>query len=702
MKKTKHCFVALVCVIVMLSVSSNSYAYDFSSVASTGQTLYYNITSDSTVAVVSPCSTPSNNNWAGYTPPTGSLSIPSTVEYLGVTYSVTAIEGGAFWGCSSLTSVTIPSSIVEIGGWAFCSSALNTINYPSSAILLGGWVFEDTPWLNNKPNGVVYLENTLYCYKGTAPANYSLTIPSNVNSIAGRAFCRNGYEAGQTNLVSVQIPNSVKYIGASAFYKCHLNTISLPEGLEVIGQNAFAYNYFPEVTIPSSVKYLGSSAFDYCGSLATVNYNAVAAQGEGGSSYNYVFYHCTNLTTINLGVGVQTIPAGIFYGCSNVVEELVFPNTINTIGNHAFYGCSGLTGTLVIPTSTLEIGECAFYGCSGLTALNVNAINVGNSAFSNCSNITQLTIGENVDSVGFGAFSNLTNLTTLFYNAINMHTNYAGGLNGCSTVSSIEFGEGVLQIPDGFMSQSLSLTSVSLPTSLISIGQSAFFNCAIAGELTLPENLQSIGSYSFYYCQNVTSVRCLCVIPPSINADVLYSCHDKPLIVPCSSVENYQSAAGWNLFQDISGSGDCNYYVDIIVNDPSMGSVSGGGNYNAGATATLTATANSGFHFVRWSDNNTQNPRNITVNSNITLTAYFASNAGIDGIDDSDIIACVTGHHIVVENAVGKNICAFSIDGRMIATKCNAAEQESIPVPTTGVYFIKVDGYPARKVVVVR
>lgn len=701
MKKTKHCFAALVCVIVMLSVSSNSYAYDFSSVASTGQTLYYSITSDSTIAVVSPCSVPSNNNWAGFTPPTGSLSIPSTVDYLGVTYSVTAIESGAFWGCSSLTSVTIPSSIVEIGSWAFCSSALNTINYPSSAVLLGGWVFEDTPWLNNKPNGVVYLGNTLYCYKGTAPANYSLTIPSNVNSIAGRAFCRNGYEEGQTNLVSVQIPNSVKFIGVSAFYKCHLNTLSLPEGVEIIEQNAFAYNYFPEVTIPSSVRYIGTYAFGHCGSLTTVNYNAVAAN-ENDLSYSSVFYYCPNFTSINWGTNIQYIPSGLLNGCSNVVGELNLPNTITKIGKYAFYGCSGFTGTLLLTANELEIGECAFCGCSGLTSINVNAATIGNDAFNNCTSVNQLTIGESVDSVGAGAFGNLSSLTTLYYNAINMRSNYAGGLSSNQSISAILFGENVLRIPDYFMQQAPNLASISLPNSLLSIGQNSFFNCSIVGELIIPENVHSIGSNSFCYCLNVTGVRCLCTIPPSIDATVLYSCHDKPVIVPCSSLENYQSTNGWNLFQNISESGDCNYIVEISVNNPSMGSVNGGGTYSAGTTVTLTATANSGYHFERWSDNNTQNPRIITVNSNITLTAYFASNAGIDNVVDSEIIAYIKERKIIIDNAGGKSICIFSIDGRLIATKHNATEQESIPVPTTGVYFIKVGEYPARKVVVVR
>lgn len=68
------------------------------------------------------------------------------------------------------------------------------------------------------------------------------------------------------------------------------------------------------------------------------------------------------------------------------------------------------------------------------------------------------------------------------------------------------------------------------------------------------------------------------------------------------------------------------YTITANSNDPAMGSVSGGGTYNSGATATLTAIANNGYHFVRWNDNDTSNPRAITVTGNATYTAYFEAN----------------------------------------------------------------------------
>ena len=528
-----------------------TFAYDFSAVSSSGQTLYYTITSESTVEVIAPGGVVySNSNWAGFNQPTGSLIIPSTVLYLDKTYNVTSIAGGAFMLCEGLTSVTIPSSIVEIGNWAFSASGIETINYPSTPILLGWWVFEGTPWLWNQPEGLVYLGNTLYKYKGIVPDNYSLTIPSNVNSIAGRAF-NQGYEDGQINLVNVQIPSAVKIIGPNAFYKCHLNTLSLPEEIEIIGDDAFGYNYFSEVSIPSSVKYLGGGAFGHCSSLITVHYNAISAQGCESYVSPSVFKDCVKLTTFIWGANIKQIPSGLLNGCSGLTGSLNIPSNVTKIGKYAFYGCTGFTGNLTIPSTITEVGEYAFSGCSGLTTMSVDATKIGDFAFSNCTNVTQLTIGEDVGSVGNLSFTSLPNITILHYNARNIYSERNSGISYTS-LRSLYFGNNVQHLPDYFMQTSTNLTAVSFPNSLISIGENSFNSTGISGELVLPENVKSIGSFSFWYCFDISCIKCLCTIPPTIDSSVFPYLRNKTLYVPSSSLSDYQSAPGWSLFQNIS------------------------------------------------------------------------------------------------------------------------------------------------------
>lgn len=624
----KHLIATIFCIISLLAASNNSLAYDFSSIAPTGQTLYYNITSESTVEVIAPGGVEySNSNWAGYTAPTGSLSIPSIVEYLGKTYSVTSIAGGAFMLCDRLSSVTIPNSVVEIGYWAFSASGVSDITLPSSPILLGWWVFESTPWLESQPEGPVYLGNILYKYKGIAPENYSLDIPSNVNSIAGRAFSY-AYQEGQTNLISVQIPNSVKLIGPCAFYKCHLNSITLPESIEIIDDGAFAYNYFSNVSIPCNVKYLGDDAFKGCASLTTVNYNAEEAKGCDDYVSPSVFEGCVSLTTINWGANIRQIPSGLLNGCSGIRGNLVIPSTVNNVGKYAFYGCSGFTGNLTIPSSIKEIGDKAFWGCSGLTSMNIDATSIGDYAFCDCKNVTSLTIGENVETTGSNAFSSLPNLTTLHYNAKNLRSTNCG--ISYPSLSYLFFGENVQHIPDYFMQVSTNLTSVSFPKSLISFGENTFYMSGITGELLIPENVQRIGSNSFSYCFNITSVKSLSTTPPSINESVFPYLHEKPLFVPDLSMASYRSAPGWSLFQNISGIG----------------------------------------------------------------------NTGIDDTEAYKIVVYSKDKQIIINEASGKNVCVFNFDGRIVATSSNEAKHVTIPVPVTGVYFVKVGDDLVKKMIV--
>ena len=113
--------------------------YDFSAVATNGQELFYKIIGASRVSVV-----PQNSSDPYYTAakPTGDLVIPSSVTDGSTTYSVTSIGDHAFWGCSGLTSVTIPSSVTSIGDDAFYGCrGLTSVTIPSSVTSIGVWAF---------------------------------------------------------------------------------------------------------------------------------------------------------------------------------------------------------------------------------------------------------------------------------------------------------------------------------------------------------------------------------------------------------------------------------------------------------------------------------------------------------------------------------------------------------------------------------
>lgn len=170
---------------------SHAYAYDFSAVAPSGQTLYYTIFNGN-VEVDYPNASSGRSMfepWYGYITPTGVLEIPSSVEFNGITYPVTGIGSYAFYYCTRLTSVTIPNSVTSIGEGAFYGcTGLTRMTIPNSVTSIGNYAFYDCSNLTR------------------------INIPNSVTSIGNSAFydCR--------KLISVMVPNSVTSIGNQAFY----------------------------------------------------------------------------------------------------------------------------------------------------------------------------------------------------------------------------------------------------------------------------------------------------------------------------------------------------------------------------------------------------------------------------------------------------------------------------------------------------
>ena len=259
--------VILFLLITVSTMLSTVWAYDFSAVVPSGQTLYFYIKSNTTVSVAYP-SNSAFNPYSGYAQPTGDLVIPSSVTHNGTTYSVTSIGGHAFYDCTGLTSVTIPNSVTSIGDKAF--GFVKNIVYsgtatgsPWGALNVDGYIDGDFIYSNST-------KTILTAYIGSSS---NVTIPNSVTSIEDYTF------AYCTDLTSVTIPNSVTTIGMEAFRYC--------TGLT-------------SVTIGNSVTSIGSSAFYYCSGLTSITIpNSVTSIGE------YGFYGCTGLTSITIPNGTS-------------------------------------------------------------------------------------------------------------------------------------------------------------------------------------------------------------------------------------------------------------------------------------------------------------------------------------------------------------------------------------------------------------
>ncbi len=140
------------------------------------------------------------------------------------------------------------------------------------------------------------------------------------------------------------------------------------------------------------------------------------------------------------------------------------------------------------------------------------------------------------------------------------------------------------------------------------------------------------------------------------------------------------------------------YTLTVTSDNTTMGTVSGGGTYNEGDTVTLTATAKEGYRFVRWNDNNTDNPREVVVTSNATYTAYFEATQGIDDVNLCGVNIYSKDGYIIVDTELDEEVNIYDVVGH----KVDGGHKGRFDVPVSGVYLVKVGTLPMKKVVVVR
>lgn len=256
------------------------------------------------------------------------LTIPS---------GVTAISDLAFIGSTSLTSVSIPSSVTSIGEKAFSGcTALANVDIPNNLTHVGDDAFRDTPFFNNQ-SGMVYLGKVAYRYAGTMPENTTIDIREGMEVIAQSAFFPS------VNLVSVNIPTSVRTIGERAFQTCNgLKNIIIPEGVTTIGNYAFMWSENIEsVTLPSTLPVISRSAFKSC--LA--------------------------LKRIDIPEGVNTIGMTAFDGCTSLTTVSI-PSSVTSIGSYAFDDCDAITSVYNLSTAPQAISSNVF-SCYGTATLFV-------------------------------------------------------------------------------------------------------------------------------------------------------------------------------------------------------------------------------------------------------------------------------------------------------------------------------------------
>ena len=369
--------------------------------------IYYNLNAETMQATVT----------SGNIKYTGSVTIPATVNYNGVTYNVTTIGDYAFLSCTGMTSVEIPNSITSIGEYAFlCCSNLTSVIIPNSVTSIKEGIFCECSNLASIaiPNSVTSISE---CAFQKCSSLTSIDLPNSVTKIEGYAFqeC--------SSLTSIIIPNSVTSIDEGAFGYCYkLASITIPNNVTSIGYGAFSGCYaLTSVTIGSSVTEIGSYAFSSCSALTSIAIPK-SVTSIGGNAFDY----CSGLTSITVESGnttydsrdncnaiIATSTNSLILGCKNTI----IPNSVTSIGCGAFYGCSGLT-SIVIPNSVMWLELWAFCSCSGLTSVTIgNSVqSIGHEAFRFCSNLTSVTCeAASVPSTYNNAFDDIPQSSATLY-----------------------------------------------------------------------------------------------------------------------------------------------------------------------------------------------------------------------------------------------------------------------------------------------
>ena len=571
---------------------------------------------------------------------------------------VTIIARGAFSGCTGMTSVTIPDSVTSIGQYAFqnCSS-LESITLPFVGLTKDGTSYTHFGYIFGASSSSYnddYVPDSLkevtitggtigdYAFRDCSGLT-SVNIGDGVTNIESDAFsgctgltsikvdAKNAayasvdgvlYNKAKTELIfipaavagDITIPHGVTSIGYSAFDgRSALTSISIPDSVTDIEDYAFRDCIgLTSITIPDSVTRIRSSAFEGCINITSATMPTIAIDAipqdslqtvvltSGESIGNRAFYGCSSLTSVTIPDSVTSIGDVAFCNCSSLTSVTI-PDSVTNIGSSAFSGCSSLT-SITIPDGVTNIGGSAFYGCSGLTSITIpdSVTSIGQYAVQNCSSLESITlpfVGATNDGTEdthfghiFGASSSSSNAD--YVPASLKEVVITGGasiddyaFSGCSSLTSVTIPDSVTSIGGNAFSECSSLTAVYItdiaawcgigfggsasnplyyahnlylngelvtdlviPNGVTSIGGYAFSGCSSLTSVTIPDGVTSIGDRAFWYCSSLTFVN----IGDGVTS-IGYSAFDGCDDLASVTIPNSVTSIDYYAFSDCSG-----------------------------------------------------------------------------------------------------------------------------------------------------
>ena len=507
----------------------------------------------------------------------------------------------------------------------------------------------------------------------------NLIIPTHItyngNNVPVRAIGRNAFREDY-ELVSVDIPQTVKTIEQYAFYNCEsMGTIHIPSTVTTIGQGAF-------------------------GRIPNVDYHG-PAQNSGDEGTWGAFFR--NGYLVDGWCFVDSTMTYLIHADRGITKYSI-PETVEEVLHSAFNGT--MVDTLFIDSENQFSGEFLFKNCFNLKTVfynNPSFFYNNGGRFSNCRNLTEFRIGEQVTRLDYAICSNCVSLTELFIpnNVGEVHP-YA--FAGCVNLRTLHIGDGVYCILWHSFEDCTSLRNLYIGNKVSRIGESCFTGCDSLRHIVLPQSVESISS-SFGGCHYIESITCMARIPPIINNnnDTAFcdASPDIPIYVPCGRDSLYSES--WPMFHNYV---QIPFYVEVSSEDDNKGEAeltdSPLCNHRY---ATVEAFPRQGYVFSHWSDGETQNPYTFHADNreSVYLTAFFESNSAVDALEKTiGMRVYVKYGGIIVESDVQSSVDVYDIHGRRIYHTDTASTSLDIAVPATGIYIVRNALGMVRKCVVAR
>ena len=493
-------------------------------------------------------------------------------------------------------------------------------------------------------------------------------------------------------------------------YTKPVGNVMLPETVESGGQtftviglgngSFYGCNAITSITLPSSARVIGRSAFSRCTALAAVNMpNTLRRIGRNA------FDSCINLQTIVLPDSLEVVDTALFRYCTNL-HVVTIPHNVRKICAWAFIYCNNLD-------------TCYFNADTCYMDLDTNSILVQHGdvtyeyhlPYSKTYLAPQhLVVGDSVrvlvpfafyrsvpQTISFGKRLKIIYQSFYFFDSAPTRIEFK-----CDSVPLMAFAWGERPAygasSPGFVPYTGNTTTiVNIPCGMRTDYLSAFDGAFTIVEESAPAFAATSNNDSWGVVQILSSPTCS--TPAVVNA------------VPAAGYRfdhwsdgSTQNPYSFNVDGDteivayFTAEAPAQYTITATSAQPSMGTVSGGGTYEQGATATLTATPNSGYRFVRWQDDDTQNPRIVTVTDDASYTAYFEEEVGIGDVAWEGIAFSLQGTQLTIQGAEGEAVIVSDLMGRTLH-RSTATATLHVDLPATGVYFVRIGERMARKVI---